>query len=207
MKSSRGDWPAQIEEARAVSVSAVELSVRSEKLLGSLRNYLASGPDLPFHYLSIHGPSKHRKLPEEQLAADLCQLAKRADAIVMHPDTLERPERFSALGQQLLLENMDAGKDWGRTWDELAPVFSELPEAGFCLDVAHAWSIDPDMSVAEELLAHFRHRLRQVHISSLSRDLHHVPLTEADEELFRPVLERCADVPWILEAPIRSAGG
>jgi hypothetical protein len=34
-------------------------------------------------------------------------------------------------------------------------------------------------------------------------ELHHVPLTAEHEDLFRPVLERCVDVPWILEAPPR----
>lgn len=46
-------------------------------------------------------------------------------------------------------------------------------------------------------------RLRHVHVSSLSPELHHMPLSEQDEELFRPFLERCMDVPWILEAPPR----
>ena len=57
------------------------------------------------------------------------------------------------------------------------PFFEALPEAGFCLDVAHAWSIDPTMDVARELLDRFRSRLRQVHLSSLSGG-HHVPLTD-----------------------------
>jgi hypothetical protein len=43
--------------------------------------------------------------------------------------------------------------------------------------------------------------LRHVHLSSLSEDLHHVSLTDEDEELFSPVLRRCLDVPWIFEAP------
>ena len=48
-------------------------------------------------------------------------------------------------------------------------------------------------------LDRFRSRLRQVHLSSL-RNEHHVPLTESDEDLFGEVLDRCRDVPWILEA-------
>jgi hypothetical protein len=59
------------------------------------------------------------------------------------------------------------------------------------------------MSVAAELLDAFGSRLRHVHLSSLSEDLHHVPLNEEDEELFAPVLSPCLDVPWILEAPPR----
>lgn len=205
MEKTRGDWPAQVAEAQAVSPFAAELSALSEKQLVSLRDYLAHAPSLPFRYLSIHGPSKDRAMYEEELVVVLCELAERADAIVMHPDTIERPDRFRILGRKLLFENMDARKDAGRTPEELAPVFAELPEAGFCFDIAHAWSIDPDMSIADQLLDSFGPRLRHVHVSSLSRDLHHMPLTEEHEELFGPALERCLDVPWIFEAPPRAA--
>ena len=45
---------------------------------------------------------------------------------------------------------MDDRKGTGRTADEIEPFFEALPDAGFCLDVAHAWSIDPTMAVAHE---------------------------------------------------------
>ena len=38
-----------------------------------------------------------------------------------------------------------------------------------------------------------------MHRSSLGAG-HHVPLRADDEELFADVLDRCRDVPWILEA-------
>lgn len=204
MEATRGDWPAQVAEACALSPFAAELSALSETQLGSLREYLGSRPNLPFQYLSIHGPSKERQLSEEELVAELSKLAEWADAIVMHPDTIQEPNLYRALGRKLLLENMDARKATGRTRDELAPAFDRLPEAGFCFDIAHAWSIDESMSVAMELLDAFAERLRHCHVSSLSSELRHVPLTEEAEELFRPTLQRCVDVPWILEAPPRS---
>jgi hypothetical protein len=80
---------------------------------------------------------------------------------------------------------------------------SVLPDAGFCFDIAHAWSLDATMTLGDELLDAFRTRLRQVHVSSMGPSLHHVSLTDADEELFMPLLHRCLDVPWILEAPPR----
>lgn len=203
MEDIRDDWAAQVAEAWTVSPFATELSALSETQLDSLHQYLALGPALPFRYLSIHGPSKDGRLSEEALVAELCQLAGWADGIVMHPDTIEEPDLYRDLGRKLLIENMDSRKELGRTQDELAPTFADLPEAGFCFDVAHAWSIDPDMSVAAELLDAFGDRLRHLHVSSLSADLHHVPLTEEHEELFGPLLQRCLDVPWILEAPPR----
>lgn len=204
MEDLRNDWPAQIAEAAAVSVFAVELSALSEKQLKPLHEFLASEPSLPFRYLSIHGPSKDRQVDEDELMEQLSELSEWADGIVMHPDTIEEPGRYRALGRELLLENMDARKDWGRTREELVAAFTELPDAGFCFDIAHAWSMDPKMAIAGDLLDGFADRLRHVHLSSLSADLHHIPLTEEDEELFRPVLERCVDVPWILEAPPRA---
>lgn len=205
MKDLRGNWKAQVAEAWTVSPFAIELSALSETELPSLRDYLAEAPSLPFRYVSLHGPSKSRQLEEETLVAELIKLARYADAIVMHPDTIERADLYRALGRKLLLENMDTRKYWGRTREELEMSFANLPEAGFCFDIAHAWSIKRDMSVAVDLLDGFGDRLRHVHVSSLSENLHHVSLTEEQEELFRPLLERCVDVPWILEAPPRAA--
>jgi hypothetical protein len=204
MEELRADWPAQVAEAAAVTTFAVELSALSEQWLKPLQAFLASRPSMPFRYVSVHGPAKDRRMDEADLVAALRELSGRADGVVMHPNTIEEPSRFRALGPALLLENMDARKEWGRTADELAAAFDELPDAGFCFDVAHSWSIDPDMAVATDLLDGFGDRLREVHLSSLSPELHHVPLTREDEERFRPVLERCGDVPWILESPLRN---
>lgn len=204
MNELRGDWGGQVSQAWAASPFAVELSALSEVELAPLLDYLTGRPRLPFRYLSVHGPSKGRELDEAELVAQLCDLAEWCDGIVMHPDTMVDVDRYLALGRTLLIENMDARKESGRTPDELAPLFAELPEAGFCFDIAHAWSIDRGMSVADELLDAFRGRLRHIHLSSLSEYLHHVGLTQEHEELFGPTLERCVDVPWILEAPPRA---
>ncbi len=204
MEQSRGDWGDQVSRAWAITPFAVELSALSEVELVPLLDYLSDRPRLPFRYLSVHGPSKGRESDEAELVAQLCDLAGWCDGIVMHPDTMTNVDLYKALGRQLLIENMDARKCSGRTPDELAPLFADLPDAGFCFDIAHAWSIDRSMSVAGELLDMFGGRLRQVHLSSLSDDLHHVSLTEDHEDLFGPALERCVDVPWILEAPPRA---
>jgi hypothetical protein len=201
MQDLRGNWDAQVGAAWKVSPFAIELSALSETELPSLSRYLGSAQSLPFRYISIHGPSKHRQMDEEQLVSELVQLASYANGVVMHPDTFDRPELYRPLGHKLLIENMDARKSTGRTPEELEATFAELPDAGFCFDIAHAWSIDPEMSVAAELLDRFGGRLRHVHLSSLSAELHHVPLTAEHEELFRPALERSVDVPWIFEAP------
>lgn len=46
-------------------------------------------------------------MDEEQLVLALCKLADLADAIVMHPDTIEDLRLYRPLGGKLLLENRD----------------------------------------------------------------------------------------------------
>jgi hypothetical protein len=170
-----------------------------KKTFRVLLAYLAAGPRLPFRYVSVHAPVKNRQLDVAATASALRHAPPRVRSLITHPDTLHELAPYRELGTRLVLENMADRKRTGRVAGELEPVFDELPKAGFCLDVAHVHSIDPTMAIGHELLDRFRSRLRQVHLSSLAGG-HHVPLAEADEELFAAILERCRDVPWILEA-------
>jgi hypothetical protein len=199
----RGDWPALADQAAALSPFTAELAALSEDELPDLMAFLAhQAPSLPFHYLSVHAPSKHLKLAEPKLVDCLSRLPACVDAIVVHPDVIDDPGEYRRLGARLVLENMDTRKSGGRTADELAPYFAELPDAGLCLDVAHARDVDPTMAGAGELLDRFAGRLRHLHLSSLDAGGHHVPLRAEDAQAFRAVLQRCRDVPWILEAPL-----
>jgi sugar phosphate isomerase/epimerase len=200
---ARGDWGSLAALAVETSSFAVELAALDEAELDGLAGWLRSGGrELPHRYVSVHGPAKNRVRPERELVAALRALPAWVDAIVLHPDTFEAPRRYRSLGHRLVLENMDARKPTGRTAEELEPYFTALPEAGFCLDVAHVASVDPTMAAGEELLDAFGARLRHVHVSSLDAEGAHVALRDADEERFCPLLSRCIDVPWILEAPL-----
>lgn len=196
--SSRGSWPRLVDQATRVSTIAVALSALSGDELPGLAAYLCSEPRLPFGYVSVHAPVKGIDLNRGYSL--LLELPSRVRSIVVHPDAEIDLDSCRALGSRLTLENMGFRKDTGRVVSELEPFFAALPDAGFCLDIAHTHSIDLSMNAAHELLDRFRGRLRQVHLSSLC-DGHHVPVTEGDESLFARVLDRCRDVPWILEAP------
>lgn len=198
--ASRGDWPALVDAACKVSSFAVELSALSGDELPGLISYLLRKPRLPFRYVSVHAPAKHQGLEEPTLVRQLAELPVWIRSIVAHPDVVSDTAAYRALGTRLVLENMDDRKCTGRTADELEAFFDELTDAGLCLDVGHAWSIDDTLAVARELLDRFRSRLRHVHLSSHC-DGHHVPVAPDDESLFADVLARCRDVPWILEAP------
>lgn len=125
------------------------------------------------------------------------------DAIVVHPDTIEDPAPYRRLGRRLAIENMDTRKPGGQRANDLAATFDALPHAGLCFDIAHAKDVDPTMEEGNRILAAWSSRLRHVHLTSLDAERHHVPLTPDDRKLFEALLDRCKDVPWILEAPPR----
>jgi sugar phosphate isomerase/epimerase len=200
----RGDWPSLIDEATALSLRAIELAALSEDELPGLLAFLGDEPSLPCDYVSVHAPSKGRQMPEEELVTVLAGLPPWVETVVAHPDTFEVPERWNRLGRRLAVENMDRRKHGGRTAQELATVFELLPDASLCFDIAHAWAIDGSMREGEAILDRFGGRLRQLHVSSLDDAQHHVPLTHEHEELFSSLLDRCRDVPWILEAAPRN---
>jgi len=199
---ARGDWPSLARLAGETSSFAIELAALDEAELAGLLAFLDAGLELPHRYVSVHGPSKGRVLAEAALVQRLAALPSWIDAIVLHPDALRDPAAYAPLGHRLVLENMDVRKAGGRTVAELEPVLDALPEAGFCLDVAHVSSVDRTMALGDELLDAFGTRLRHLHVSSLNADGCHVALTEEDEERYGPLLGRCIDVPWILEAPL-----
>jgi Xylose isomerase-like TIM barrel len=201
MTDQRGEWPQLVSEALKVSSFAVELSALSEQELPSLIDFLADGTRLPFRYISVHAPSKGMSMSEPDLTCLLAALPAWIDAVVVHPDVIEDPENYLRLGRRLAIENMDRRKEDGCDAAQLRPYFEALPEAGLCFDIAHAASIDSTMEAGVEILDSFTSRLRHVHLSSLDDDSHHVPLTRADADRFSPLLDRCRDVPWILEAP------
>jgi hypothetical protein len=196
----RGDWPALVARARGVSDAAVELGALSGPELPELISYLDEGSSLPFRFVSVHAPTKARIDSDAELARALGALPEMIDAVVLHPDTHADLSLFGELGWLAVIENMDARRHDGRTVAELEAIFAALPDARFCLDVAHAWTVDPTMRLAHDLLDAFKLRLSHVHVSSITEQCKHTPLTSEFEMLFAPVLARCIDVPWILEA-------
>lgn len=200
-----GDWPELVRLARETSTEAIELAALSETELPGLLAYLDGRPSLPFRFLSVHAPSKHRELPERDLVTLLEPLTGRVDSIVVHPDTLVEPPAWAPLGRTLTIENMDPRKRTGRTADELAPFFTALPQAQMCFDVAHAHAVDPTLAAGHEILDRFGSRLRHLHVSALDAYGSHRTMTAGDEAALAPLLDRCRDVPWILEAPLRAS--
>ncbi|MEH3053413.1 MAG: TIM barrel protein [Patulibacter minatonensis] len=195
-------WAALTGRARRKGDGACELAALSEHELPSLVEWLETSPSLPFDFLSVHAPSKHRRMPEADLVDLLVRVVGAVDAITLHPDVIEDHAHWARLGATLAIENMDPRKGDGQTAESLARHFELLPEAGLCFDVAHAYAIDPSLGEGHLILDHFGHRLRHLHVSALDVRHHHVALGPAEERRIAPFLERCRDVPWLLEAPL-----
>ena len=155
-------------------VSAVELSALRENELVPLMEALPVLDLGRFRYVSVHLPSKFGSMDERALASILTPCLAERIPVVLHPDAIRDASLWRSYRELLCIENMDKRKSTGRTVDELSMVFAALPEASFCLDIAHARQIDPTMGEARDMLLRFGPRLRQIHISELdSAGRHH----------------------------------
>jgi hypothetical protein len=123
--------------------------------------------------------------------------------IILHPDTIHDVSRWTGFGSQLLIENMDRRKTDARDAKELCSWFEKLPEAGLCLDLAHAHQVDRTMTEAYRILRNFSDKVRQLHISELDSAGHHFPLSYGSIRAFSEVAALIPpNAPAILESLI-----
>src|SRR5262249_39567966 len=121
-------------------------------------------------------------------------------SVVVHPDVILRPNLWRALGDGLLVENMDKRKPVGRTVRELREVFLHLPSARFCFDIGHARQVDPSMTEASLLLKAFADRLAEVHMSEVNTASRHDPISPNAVMAFGSIAAMIPEeIPIILE--------
>ncbi|HEX2079278.1 MAG TPA: hypothetical protein VHG08_16245 [Longimicrobium sp.] len=169
-------------------------------LLDLLSDLLLDG----YHHLSVHAPSAFTAAQEAAIAGALLPVARRGWLVILHPDTIHDHARWAPFGDRLCIENMDRRKPVGRTVDELRPVFARLPDASFCLDVAHARQCDPSMGEALRMLDTFRDRLAEVHVSELDAQSRHVRLSPAGVWAYQQLAGMIPlEIPVIIEAPVQ----
>lgn len=199
-ENERDDWRAAVDRARREEWPAIELCAILPPLVESLHRYLTGDSDLgPFQRVSLHTPVGIESVDEA--VAAICRLPLSGD-VVLHPDLYGAAEAVTLLGPRAVFENMDVAKLFGRTVDDLAGVFARFPDARFCLDVAHVWTNDASLALGHDLLDAFGDRLRQLHVSGIEPDGTHRATTQADLELYAPLLSRCEGVPQVLEATL-----
>jgi hypothetical protein len=153
---------------RPYDTRAVELSALRQPELGAL---MVASNDLDlsqFSYVAVHAPSNVDIDAERQVVRCLLDLAAKGWPIVVHPDAIHDYAPWRALGDLLCVENMEKRKPIGRTVEELASVFEELPDASLCLDLGHARQVDATMTEAYLIAKVYESKIRQVHISEVN---------------------------------------
>jgi hypothetical protein len=184
-------------------VKAIELSALRESELEDLIEALPSLDLDDFEYVSFHAPSQRQKYTEDELVEQLEMVSRYVRSIIIHPDVIEHPEKWKALGECLVLENMDQRKPIGRTRREMEAYFQALPEARFCFDIGHARQVDPTLSIAVELLRTFGDRLAEIHISEVDAASKHVGISHAVMRSYARIASLIPkDVPAIIESVV-----
>jgi len=202
-----GDTRKSVQLVEGLDTTAIELSALRVKEIPELLAAISSHAWDRFEYISVHAPSRYPGISEAEVVLQLQPALDRGWSLTIHPDSLGDWDVWARLGPMACIENMDNRKEAGRTVQELEDAFRRLPAATFCLDLAHARSVDPTMSLARELLTAFGARLRQVHLSELDDICLHEPLTLAALEDYRPLVPLIPDsVAIILETPVDVPG-
>lgn len=174
------DFRQALDMLRMTTTDAIELSALR---FAELRPLLLELPHLDlgkYSYVSVHAPSGFSEEEEREIVHEIAALERyRLLRVIVHPDSIHDFEIWRMLGEIVCLENMDSRKKAGRTASELAWFFQQLPQARFCLDVAHARQFDSSMVEAFLMLVRFANRLVEVHLSEINTASKHMPMSEA----------------------------
>src|SRR5580765_8091240 len=111
---------------QAHNMKVVELSALRENELQPLIESIDELQLDNFEYVSFHVPSKLRILSEERVIKLLERAAQKNWPLIVHPDFIERFDRWRVFGDLLCIENMDKRKPIGRTARELSVLFDRL---------------------------------------------------------------------------------
>jgi len=189
---------------QAAGLNAVELSALRETEVADL---IASLDELPLQgmdYVSFHAPSSLHRVSERELVRQLQPVFERGWPVIVHPDIMTDLDLWASLGDRILVENMDQRKPIGRNTRELRQIFSRLPDARFCFDIAHARQVDPTMSIAVEILIEFGDRLAELHISEVDSASRHVAVSQLAMKSYQRISPLIpTQIPVIIESMIR----
>src|SRR5688500_2177636 len=182
-----GDFRRALGMLKSKPVSAVELSALRLEELAPLIRALDDLDLSQFRHISVHAPSRFAEEDEPMVVRLLGECTARNWPIIVHPDAVHRFERWERFGGLLYLANMGKRKPIGRNAPELERLFTRLPEANLCFDIAHARQVDSTMLEAYYILREFRERVKQVHISEVSVGSHHGRLSWSAVRSFQEV--------------------
>ncbi len=202
---AKGDFKEALRILESVtnSILAIELSTLRENELPVLIEALPTLSLENYSHISVHAPSKIINLSEDEIINYLLKVTEFNFPIIVHPDIIVNFEKWKVFGALLCIENMDKRKAIGRTSEDLKFIFDNLPDASFCLDIAHAKQIDQTMAECVKMLRMFSHKLIQFHISDVTSDCNHVPINLEAIESYRKVSTLVPkNIPFIIESPV-----
>ncbi len=200
---AHGDFKAALQLLQDQDIRAIELSVLREDELYPLFLEINDLDLTKYDHVSVHAPGKRIHLAEKDLVNMLVAFAEKAWPIIVHPDIICEVGLWRILGSKLCIENMDKRKPCGRTMFDLKEIFNNLPEAVFCLDVAHAKQVDPTMTECYLMIGEFKDKLLQLHVSDVTTESRHIPLNEQAIAAYQQIAKYLPeDLPVILESPV-----
>lgn len=195
-----------IQSCLELGADAIEVSALRLRELGPVARTMGNPLLDQFRWVSIHAPSRFAPDEEAEVARQFRSLAGHRHAVIVHPDTIVRPEAWQPLGNLLVLENMDRRKTVGRYASEFVSLFQMLPRARLCLDLAHVRQIDPSLVEAYRFVKEFGERLVELHISEVSAASRHAPLSLHSESHLQEFIRFLPpSTPVIIEAPLTEA--
>lgn len=188
------------------SADAVELSALRGCELQPLVSALSGLELRRFKHISFHAPSRIEPACERNYTELLKGVAGRGWLVIVHPDTITDHALWRGFGRNLCLENMDKRKPVGQTADQLSVLFDRFPEATFCFDLGHARQVDPTMTEAFMIIRKFRSRFAQLHVSEVSSESRHAPLTVEAIMAFEKVARLLpGNIPVIIESRVTAS--
>lgn len=151
---------------------------------------------------SIHLPSDVRYANDDVTKAVLDKAfelyqAIGAELVVVHPDLIDSTELFGQYPMNFSAENMDCRNKAFKNVDDLKKFFEENDSWGMVLDLNHCFSNDPSMKLADEFIAEFRARIKQLHISGYAG--YHEPLYQTQQLIILDYAKQL-DVPMVIES-------
>lgn len=200
-------YPDSPEESIRLSLrlgaDAVELSALRRSELEDVARAAESPLLERFRWVSIHAPSRFSEEDEEGLARELTSISGGRLPVVVHPDTIHRPKVWQDLGPMLVLENMDRRKACGQFAHEFESLFTNLPMARLCLDLAHVRQVDPSFVEGFHFIKQFSERLVELHISEVTAASEHRPLSMHSESYLLDFLKLLPEsTPAIIESVV-----
>jgi sugar phosphate isomerase/epimerase len=199
---AKGDIASGIEMARELGLPIIELSALRLREMDTLVNVVAAQDLVDFEYVALHAPATFGPSDEKAVVDTFAALAQPNQwPVIVHPDAISNFELWRPFESLLYVENMDKRKPRGRTVEELEEIFTYVPNALMCFDIAHARQVDSSMTEAYRILRNFRDRIRHLHFSEVGSDSRH---RQVSDGAFRAYSEISSGIPCDLPVVLES---